>query len=248
MNDSPTPQTTSRFFLFVQRFNSVAAMILLVVLLLWAGFMVVSMAVEFAHRPGTDHPALQTPLPNGVKPGASTPTLRLGNVQYIPGTGKSFMRLQSDTTSTGFVSTIGPRDTRNILIFDNDGKKSRWLLHDNDHVLADFAFLTQPPQRDFMHQSWLGDGMSRDPEVAETAIGILAFSKPSDAKTGSILVGAVDGTGLKPVVDAADAIEGWRQTDPDTLMIVYDRNGASRVLTYSLATGSTVSDIELKPE
>ena len=141
--------------------------------------------------------------------------LSLGNASAVPGTNVLRANLSLERGGAGF-SSGGYTETRNILFIEPGQKAARWLLPDNDHLIAHSSDI---PERSGIDEDKAGNArnMIATAVLVKTAIG---GSEPS---TGKLLL--FDPSGRK-IVEVADGVREIHNASlySGELTILYERN------------------------
>jgi hypothetical protein len=222
-------QDNNRFFQFVWRLNAlaIAGLVLLTVLLGLYGLTSL-VSWETRERNVTD---LVT-----VNPGVSQQEeVRLGYPSSIAGTQivRIPLYLEQKTDVTYFSKSSGA-NTVNDLYVDSATGKSNWLFKGTHRLI-------------FNQNPILRQLKSNESVVTSILYSLIEKDSNGDGRLShkdEITVGysSPDGSIYKPLMNNIEKLYATEQVSDDRFIIVYSRNGESRVATYALPAYTIVAD------
>jgi hypothetical protein len=162
--------------------------------------------------------------------------LSLGNASTVPGTNVLRAKLSLDRGGAGF-SSGGYAETRNILFIEPGQKAARWLLPDNDHLIADSS--------DIADRSNIDEDKIENPrKMIATAVLVKPATGSSEPSSGKLLL--FDNSGRK-IVEVADNVREIHLASASNgeLTIVYERNRHLVLAMFDPASLSKRSEQEI---
>jgi hypothetical protein len=225
-------QENSRFFQFIWRVNALAIASIVIV----AGVVGLYALYSFIKEETRDRLVTKTPTVKTEQPRQQE--MRLG--VPVPVSGTVFVRVPlhraQKTNVTYYSKSIGA-STVNELFVDNTNGQSAWLFKGVDRLIVN-------------HSDILSQLKSAQPSVTSIVYTLVEKDTNGDERLSSndkVSVGysAPDGSAYTPLLDNVDKLFAIDQVADDRLIILYARQGESRLTTYALPNYAIVIDKEL---
>jgi hypothetical protein len=160
----------------------------------------------------------------------------LGRASTVPGTNVLRANLSIDRGGAGF-SSGGYTETRNILFIEPGQKAARWLLPDNDHLIAHSSDI---PDRSGIDEDKTGNPRN----MIATAVLVKTATGGSEPSAGKLLL--FDNSGRK-IVEVADNVREIHLASVSSgeLTILYERNRHLVLATFDPGSLSKRSEQEI---
>ena len=145
-----------------------------------------------------------------VEAAASDPRLFLGQAAVVAGS--RFMRaeLMLHREGGGF-SSGGYAETRNVLLIDPDEKEARWLLADDDHVVAE------------SHDVLTGEGDAKPQRTVATVVLVKKVGGDLQTEMGRLLLFGPSGKNVVEVSEGVRALHVATLSDQQ-VTVLYERD------------------------
>ena len=209
-----------RFFTWIQRFNSLIPLAILVI-----GLAGISWAFFQSHEKKD---------PSITLPGASSESnkiYRLGRGEYYVGSDTFVLPLYRSTGETPQYGEIGSgKETRNLLITSEKSQKTYWLFKDQMQVIEKFDQVQVNDSSEEMLFVLARPFQEKDP--------------PKYADSNSAYLVKFDGSTPKLVLTKIDEVIDRRETN-GKIKLLYQSGSTIRLAKISLSNGALVSDKEL---
>ncbi|MCU1308830.1 MAG: hypothetical protein JWN45_3525 [Acidobacteriaceae bacterium] len=215
---------SEKFFHFVGRINAVLILIAAGAITFGVGLLLIQ---EFGSRAARNREA-EAGIPVA---GSNVKTnLQLSRVSMVQGTDIMRADLQRYPGEAKFSSGYNS-ETRNILFIVPGEKTARWLLPDNDHLIAKTSDIAEKKDRDAER-------------VIATAVLVKSAAEPSESATGKLLL--FDPSGKK-VVEVSNNVREIHlaSISGNELNILYERNRHLVQATFDSQTISKLREIEV---
>jgi hypothetical protein len=218
----------TRLFRWIWRANAIvifiagAGVVFLLLMMLWSQFTWTS-----ARKRAVD----AAPPVGGNRPGQH---LFLGRVTPVRGTGILRGELQASRAMVGFGSSSGPySETRNLLFVDDRSYTARWLLPDDDHVVAEYADIAAD---------------SEEPKL-KTPVATAAVVKPAqddlELVEGQLLLFDPAAQRIQTVSDGVRKLQSSSLSGDNKIRLLFERHRKYVLATFDVRTFEKGEEHEL---
>jgi hypothetical protein len=164
-------------------------------------------------------------------------TWTYGTLRRIRGTDVAVLDLQSQQSySLNFASGKVAEATRNLLFIDTPTGSRRWLLGNNESLIAQYEFLPREYDAD-----------SEAQPVTLIVYNIVPADTDGDGRLDygdkrTLIVSRPDGSGNTELFRNVDAINGYVLRRPDVLLVAYEDDRKVHLATVRIADFTVVAD------
>ncbi len=163
-------------------------------------------------------------------------TMELGSIREVKGTTFLQLPLKSKQRYSGSYSSKSTDSTRNYLYINSDNLEQNWLLDHNNHLIFDTDFLTKTKDKKIKNLAILYQIIKSDTDKDNRL-------DRDDLKT--LALSHADGKNFTEVINSADEILGHTITENNLLVVIFNKNEKSHLMTINLSNFETVSQKEL---
>jgi hypothetical protein len=214
---------TSRFFRYLWRVNAVTIFLAGAAITVAVGSLIVEESGIFRNRRADMGIAV-----NAVDPATH---LSLERASMITGTGVMRAELSVDRAEPKF-SSGGYREVRNILFIEPGEKAARWLLPDNNHIIAETSDIAEETDR------------YQKRNIA-TAVLVTSTANATGTSLGRLLLFDLPGRNVVEVANDVREIQLASHSGND-LTILYERNRRLVLAVFDPVTLSKRKELEIE--
>jgi hypothetical protein len=222
-------QDNNRFFQFVWRVNALAIAAVAVVAGMLGLYGLGSIVgYETRDREVTDLVTVDPEVPRQEEARLGQP-FPIGGTQVV----RIPLYLAQKTDATYYIKSSGDNIVNELYVDSNTGK-STWLFKGTKRLIFNQTSVlrqlkSEQPNVTSLVYALVDNDSNKDGRLSPKDLAAIGYSSP-------------DGAIYTPLIDGIEKLYAIEQVSDDRLMILYSRNGESRMITYALPGFTTIVD------